>query len=204
MSAADEHPSLPLRVAGAAFGFAVFVLTLTLILGAMDSLGVAQQTIMFVGKAFTYTGFGVVFIGWKWPRQILAPAIGLTRKLFRIDSDVNTYSIVATDQGKTPAGLARTLKEPIQRGLFAVACFSLLPWAFMRLIRELWHSSDIRDYFHGAFIRPVSPWFESGWWWYTKLEWYDWPVLPAFMAIFLAFAWPYTGARILAWVRNAK
>jgi hypothetical protein len=203
MTTIEEQPRLLLRIVGAAFAFFVFVVALVAILGAMDSLGVNQETILFIGKGFTYTGFGVTFVGWKWPRQILAPVIFLARKVFRKSSD-NGNSTIGADRGRNLTGVARTLEEPIQRGLFAAACMSLVPWVCMRLIREIGRSSDIKDYLHSVFLKPISPWFESGWWWYTRLEWYDWPVLPAVLAISLAFSWPYTGARIFAWVRNPK
>ena len=95
----------------------------------------------------------------------------------------------------------RTFKGPAQ---FTLACLGMVPWLFMRLARELWRSSGAADYVHSVFVEPISPWFESGWWWYTKLEWYDWPVLPSLVGLCLAFAWSYTGERLMAWIRGAK
>jgi len=100
--------------------------------------------------------------------------------------------------------MQRLLRTSIQRGLFATASFGLAPWFFMRFLSEFWHSSGVTDYLRNVFVEPISPWFESGWWQYAMLEWYDWLVLPSIGVFFLAFVWPYTGARLAEWVRGTK
>jgi hypothetical protein len=99
-------------------------------------------------------------------------------------------------------GLGRWLRSPVQRGLFVVGCIGLVPWFLLRLVRELWRSAGVFDYLHNVFAQPIVPWFEPGWWWYAMLEWHDWPVVPALIALALSMAWPHTGARVVAWVRG--
>lgn len=96
------------------------------------------------------------------------------------------------------------LSTPIQRGLFLVGCLGLIPWVAMRLIRELWLSAGLADYARNVFTQPVAPWFESAWWWYSRLEWYDWPTRPSLCLIGLALAWPRTGALLVNWVLGRK
>ena len=96
----------------------------------------------------------------------------------------------------------RLLVLPIQRGIFAVSLLGMVPWLLMRALRELWRSAGAADFVRQAIIAPLSPWFEFEWWWYKKLEWYDWPVLPSLVGIGISVLWPFTFARLIAWIRG--
>lgn len=98
--------------------------------------------------------------------------------------------------------LARRLRSPVQRGLFLFGCFGLVPWFLFRVIRELWQSAGVRDYLRYVFLEPIKPWIESGWWWFMASEWYDWSFLPSLILIAVSFLWPYTGSKLVKWVRG--
>jgi hypothetical protein len=95
-----------------------------------------------------------------------------------------------------------SLKTPAQKTLFVLGCFGLCPWIVKRAIIEIWNSDGPKDYMNQVMVQPISPWFDSGWWWSTKLEWYDWPVLPSICLLALAFVWPYTGGNLLKWIKG--
>ena len=95
------------------------------------------------------------------------------------------------------------LTTRIQRLLFAVGVLGLVPWLALRVIAGTWRIGGVERYLQYAFLEPLSPWFEQGWWWYTELEWYDWPILPSIVFIFLAFIWPYGPAKLVVWVRGS-
>lgn len=184
-------PSFGLRVVGALAALFIFACGLIVLLLSLEALGAEQGTVLFVGKALTYTGFGAVVIGWKWPYALLRPAKRLLQPL-------------KSASGPQSSSEASLLRSPIQRALFVGGCFALVPWVGMRLFREIWRSAGVDDYLRNVLVAPLAPWFESGWWWHTKLEWYDWPVLPALVALALAYLWPYTGARIVEWIRSGR
>jgi hypothetical protein len=200
MNATETEPTRNLRFIGAVVAFIIFACLLAAVLVALDAGGASQATVLFVGKALTYSVFGVILVGWKWPQAILGPF----KRLFVSLASAGDISAGSTQNEVWPhqRGLRKHLRSPLQRALFSAACLGLVPWMVMRLIRELWRSSGTSDYLRSVFVEPLSPWFESGWWWYTKLAWYDWPVLPSLAGVCLAFAWPHTGARLVAWVRG--
>jgi hypothetical protein len=201
MFAMESDPSRALRFVGAVVAFAVLVCAVTALVVAVESSGASDQTVRFLIKAFTYSGFGAAVIGWKWPHAVLSPFKHLlalfTQRGSRLGANHGTNASAASP-------LDSRLRSSVQRSLFAIGCIGLVPWMLMRVLRELKYSNGLRDYLLSVFVDPLSPWFESGWWWQTMLRWYDWPVLPCLVAICLAFAWPYTGARVVAWVRGTK
>lgn len=199
MSGTKTEPTRAMRFVGAVFTFVIFVSVLLALLFTLEAAGTAERTILFIGKAFTYAGFGALVIGWKWPQTVLCPF----KRLLPATSAGSTAPVKGSLSGPAQ-GSAKLLTSSLERALFALSCLALMPWLFMRLVRELWQSSDAADYIRQVFIRPLSPWFESGWWWYARLEWYDWPVLPSLLGLCLAFAWPHTGARLVAWIRGTK
>ena len=201
MSAPEAEHGLAFRFAGAVAAFVVFACVLVALLAVLDASGASDRTVLFIGKAFTYSGFGALVIGWKWPQAVLGPFKRLVAAIFRSSSAKDNLKGAGPS---APSVLDTRLHSQAQRALFSLGCIGLLPWLFMRLVRELWRSAGIHDYLRSVFIQPLSPWFESGWWWHTKLEWYDWPVLPSLAAMVLAFAWPYTAARVVAWIRGPK
>lgn len=201
MSATQTEPSRTQRFVGAIVAFIIFVCALLAVLAALDAGRAGERTVLFVGKAFTYSGFGIILVGWKWPHAVLGPF----RRLFASVGSESGGSAFPVQDKISGIQLSQKmhLGSPLQRGLFAAACLGLTPWFFMRLTRELWRSAGASDYLSNVFVKPLSPWFEPGWWWYTRLEWYDWPVLPSLVGLCLAFAWPHTGARLVSWVRGS-
>ncbi|MDB5860523.1 MAG: hypothetical protein JWQ76_4212 [Ramlibacter sp.] len=199
---AEAKPTRIARLTGAVVAFVGFACALAALLAVLDAQGASKSTVVYVGKLFTYSGFGIVFIGWRWPGAVLRPFNRLIPRSVRFNSSQTHLGAArALPSGGVEGQL---LRSPLQRGLIVLGCISLVPWIFMRAVREIGRSSDISDYLRSVLVAPLSPWFESGWWWYTKLEWYDWPVLPALVAFVLAFAWPYTGAHVIAWVRGRQ
>jgi hypothetical protein len=100
-----------------------------------------------------------------------------------------------------PGTLDRLLHSPTQRALFVLACLGLMPWLVVHLVLGLWLSDGAEDYLRSAFVDPFAPWFKSGLFW--SIKWHDWLVLPSIIFLFLAFSWPYTGARLNNWIRHA-
>lgn len=199
MSSTKTEPTRAMRFVGAVVAFVIFVSALLALLFALEAASTAERTILFIGKAFAYAGFGALVIGWKLPQTVLHPF----RRLLPASAGLSV-SVDGFPSGPTRGGSAKLLTSSLERALFALSCLGLVPWLFMRLVPELWQSSDAADYMRQVFVRPLSPWFESGWWWYTQLEWYDWPVLPSLLGLSLAFGWSYTGARLIAWIRGTK
>ena len=209
MTINKTEPTKSIRFIGAIVAFAIFVAGLLAALTALEAAGVSRETLSAIGKAFTYFGVGILFIGWKWPYSVLKPfrkAVPISQSLgSTTGSPVEVMEVSNVAKYENPQGgkTGQALASPLQRALFAVSCVSLLPWLFMRVFRELWQSSDITEYLSNVFIAQISPWFESGWWLSSRLHWYDWLVLPAFAVLCLAFSWPHTGARILKWVQGS-
>ncbi len=201
MRTAKMEPTRTLRFAGAIVAFVIYASALVALLVTLEVAGTAQKTILFVGKAFTFAGLGALVIGWKWPEAVLLP---FKRLLSAASGITRLPTLEGSASSPTRGGLHTFLNSVVQRALFALGCLGLVPWLLIRVVRELWRSSGTADYMRSVFIEPLSPWFESGWWWYTKLQWYDWPVLPSLVGLGLAFTWPYTAARLVAWVRGTK
>lgn len=97
-----------------------------------------------------------------------------------------------------------SLDTQAQRALLAVGCLGLMPWFAFRIVAGTWQVWGIKNYFDYAFIQPFAPWFESGWWWYTMLNWYDWPNLPSFALICTALLWPLGPARLFDWIKGKQ
>lgn len=89
-----------------------------------------------------------------------------------------------------------------QRALFVVGFIGLIPWFGGRLLAGLWQVNGIKNYVHYAFIEPVAPWLEQGWWWSHGLQWFDWPTLPALLVIATSFLWPFGPAKVLRWISD--
>lgn len=202
MNTTETEPTRPQRFAGAAIALIISIGALVATLLILEASGVDERTTLFVSKAFTYSCLGVAMIGWKWPQAVFAPFKRLLASV--VSACKNSTEKIQDEVSTTQSGIRRNLRTPLQRGIFAAACSGLVPWVFMRLISELWRSDGFADYLRNTFVAPVSPWFESGWWWYTKLEWYDWTVLPSLIGFCLAFTWPRTGGRLVEWVRGSK
>jgi hypothetical protein len=196
------EPTQNQRLLGASIALIMFVGVLIATLLALEATAADDRTIHFVSQAFTYSGLGAAMVGWKWPQAVFAPFKRLLALLIKVRG--NSAGTLHVDASISQSGIRKILSTPLQRGLFAVACFGLGPWFFMRFIRELWRSAGFSDYLESVFVAPVSPWFESGWWWYTQLEWHDWPVLPSLIGLGLALTWPHTGGRLVGWVRGSK
>lgn len=202
MNTTETEPTRPQRFAGAAIALIISIGALVATLLILEASGIDERTTLFVSKAFTYSCLGVAMIGWKWPQTVFAPFKRLLASV--VSASANTAGSIQIEASIPQSGIRKYLSTPLQRGLFAAACFGLVPWFFMRLIRELWRSAGFSDYLKSVFVAPVSPWLGSGWWWYTELEWYDWPVLPSLIGLGLAFTWPHTGGRLVEWVRGSK
>ena len=97
--------------------------------------------------------------------------------------------------------LLGSLKFKEQRLLFVLACFALVPWVWMRLIRELWTSDGVLDYLGNVFVTPVIAWFGNGWWELGVLAWYDCLLVPTLFGLLIVLLWPFTAQRIITWVR---
>lgn len=186
----NDHSTAPRwteRLAAATLCVVVFIALLVGAMLAMEANGAAPEKVLSFGRMFTYGGFGVAVIGWRWPASVLHPIAWLW--------EWSTTGLIQS--------LGRALVLPAQRAIFAVGCLGLIPWFCMRAIGELARSEGVRDYMRSAFVRPIAPWFEGNWWWYTKPEWYDWPVLPSMILLVLAYSWPSTVGRLLRWIRGA-
>lgn len=96
------------------------------------------------------------------------------------------------------------LKYPGQRLLFTLACAALIPWLWMRLVRELWVSSGVRDYLGNVFVLPVAAWVDYGWLGLDNLPWYDSLLAPALVALLIVFLWPITVRRVINWICNGS
>jgi hypothetical protein len=175
-----------MRLVGAVVALAVFALLLTALLVTMSLVGASEKAALYVGKAFTYSAVGALFIGWKWPHTVVSP--------FQ-----RTVVLLLAWVQRT---VSTRLVAPVQRGLFLVAAFTLWPWAIARLVPELWESSSVRQYLRSVFYPVFSTVFEVSRWGYEP-AWYDWLVAIGIVCFALAFAWPWTGARMLVWVRGA-
>jgi hypothetical protein len=96
------------------------------------------------------------------------------------------------------------LNTTVQRLIFVIGACAMAPWLLWRAIPGLWNAHGFDGYFDYALARAVRPWFESGWWWYTQLEWYDWTFVPGICFIALAFAWPHGPAKVVTWIRGPR
>ena len=187
----DENKRQRLIAALVMFGFVAIALALAV--AAMDAAGYSQHEIVATGKFLSYMGIGQIFIAWKWPIVVYW--------LFRhAKSDQNNLN---HSSGRLKHFIERTLSSRIQRLLFVLGTLGLLPWGFMRLVRETWRSHGLPAYLESVLISPITPWFQLERW-YTWVEWFDWPRLPAVVTIAAAFAWPYTFAKVIDWVQSTS
>lgn len=186
--AKNREATIRIHLLGAFVALTVFAALLTVSLALMAWAGATDKTLLFVGKAFTYTGVGAFFIGWKWPYTILVPFRNAGKRLFAATQRV----------------LAQKLLTPVQRGLFAVSVIGVLPWLSVRLVPELWESSNAKEYLKSVFYPVVSPMVDIDRWGFYEAQWYDWFALLSIPCFILAFAWPSTGARLLRWIRSGS
>lgn len=183
----DREATTVARLIGAAIALAVFGVLLALLLITASSLGAPESTVINLGEAFTYAGIGAFFIGWKWPHTVADPFSRRGKSLLTKAQGVITIR----------------LPTPIQRGLFAVAVASPCPWLIARVIPEVWDSSGSGEYFRTVFYPVISTVLEVRTWGYGP-AWYDWLVTVGIVCFGLAFTWPWTGARLGAWIRGAN
>ena len=199
-----REPRTTERLAAASVCLLAYLVLLVCVIGALDASHVAANTILLVGKGSYGLAFALVIIGWKWPQPVLRPFTSLWRRASTRAGDHG--SVLSTASGSELAAQgeqrARWLASSAERTLLVAGCLGLVPWVLFRAFRELWRSAGTSDYLRNVVAAPIVPWFESGWWWYTKLNWYDWPVLPSLVALGLSFLWPYTGAKVTLWVRG--
>jgi|SRR5690606_25491250 len=174
------------RLLGACLGIAIFFLALSALLFGMALLGLSDAALVGVGKMFSYTALGAIYIGWRWPHAISRP--------FRRAARFSLRSVQAALDG--------SLRTPVQRALFAVAVVGALSWILFRVVPELWEHSNPRDYLR-AVVYPVVALFISGRGW-SRYEpyWYDYGALLSIVCFILAFSWMNTGARLVSWLRS--
>jgi hypothetical protein len=95
----------------------------------------------------------------------------------------------------------RWLREPIQRALFAFGCAALLPWIFLRLPSEIFQAGNLGEYVRDTVLRPweclvsISHSYGCG-----GLGWHDHLMPFGMVTIALAFLWPKTMGRLIAWI----
>jgi len=192
------------RLAAASLCLLAYLVGLVCAIVALEASHVAPNTVLLVAKGSYGLAFALVVMGWKWPLPVLRPfALAWRRASTRADGHANHasrsgFSAPSAQSGKGSRWLASTA----ERALLVAGCIGLSPWLLFRAVRELWRSAGSADYLHNVVAAPITPWFEAGWWWYTRLNWYDWPVLPSLAALALSFLWPYTGAKVSMWIRG--
>lgn len=181
----DKAASFGLRLVGATVALVIFTVVLLAFLLALESFGTRKSTLNWLVKAFTYSSFGIVYIGWKWPYSVVRPLRA-----------AGAFIVAAAKQE-----IRTRLLEPVQRVLFVVGLAALCPWLFARAIPEIWDSTSIREYSRSVFYPVLSTLFEVGRWGYEP-HWVDWLVLVSLVCLALAFTWSWTGSRLVRWVRG--
>lgn len=79
MKAAAATPTTARRLLGAALMFGYVFLSIAAMGLMLDAGIISEQTLRFVGAVLTYSSFGLLYVGWRWPDSVL----GFWRGLFR-------------------------------------------------------------------------------------------------------------------------
>ena len=177
-------PTHAMRCAGMIAASIVLTATSAALVTLLDAVGTPEKTISLISRILIFSGPGIAMLGWRWPETAIFP--------FR-----QKIPVVRA----VPGRLGKLLHSPIQRALFVLGGFGLLPWFFMHPLRQLRYNDGVTDYLYRAFVDPFMPWFEFGS--FYMFGWYDWLALPCLVSFLLAFSWPHTGARLINWIRNA-
>ena len=190
-----DSPTTHRRLAGAASMAAVVICLIIAFSFYLDSAGSSGQSVSRATSFFTYMGIGAILIGWKYPNHVLWPLRSLSSR----SKQNQDGSLVPSSH--TQRAPQRLLGSTVQRALFAAGVAGLVPWFAMRVIRQLWTSHGLANYLSDAILDPLFFWFNPDPWWDLGVPWYDRVALPSFCLLLLAIAWPWTGARLLSWVR---
>jgi hypothetical protein len=178
----DASATTVMRLADGTLALGYFAVAMTILIAVLSLFGVTDRNLYFVARASSLTGFAACVVGWKWPYTVLRP-IG--------------WAVTFV-----PSLLASKLTTPIQRGFFAFGVLALPPWLIGRVLAEIGHSGSVKEYFRSVFYPLASTVANLGYWDRYDPEWYDWFAALAILAFLLAFAWPYTGARLIGWIRG--
>lgn len=97
---------------------------------------------------------------------------------------------------------SRIFGSQLERAAFVLGLLGLAPWLIFRAIPAIYYAHGLSDWLQRSIIDPINIWSADKY--QSKVEWYDWTLLPGVIVCASAIVWPFIGQRVVNWIRYGR